>query len=631
LRKTPPPRVGLGHGEPMRKLLLVVALFAVPAFAACTPSSGPCFTGPLTVTYDSLTRYYGVYYPANLPATFPLIVVLHGAGDGPHIPTTQPQSFLFQNYNQLTTFADTNQVAILWAISTDDDFSGMPPFPECTTSACDDTGQWVWQLPSYFIGTGAAPNYFSYTADDIGYVASLIAAAETTGADSTRILLMGFSTGAMMVHAYLQTNPSTVLAAGVFAGPLWAQLGVPPTYTPAYIPTFVPGAEANMFIVHGTADTTLDYCNLATSQPWTGFSSATSAIITSFSITSDVATFQAANSFVPGQPVFIAGLSTTTGQLIDNQNYSVLSTGLSSTQFEVNFTNPNVGSTADSGTASTYMGVPNADTTFDFWANGMSCSTVNPNSTLCAGTPPNAFATNVTQKLATGCNGGKSVSFLQVPGGTHNSVAGSGFSFQFLVDFWNFAFPNRTATTTSLVSSLNPTAVGQSVSFTATVSGSGGTPTGWVVFINGPVIMGTAMLSGGRANFSKVFHVAEAHPITAVYAGNATFAGSASSQLGEVVNQATTTTTLVSSPNPSTVGQSVAFTATVVPQYGGTPTGMVAFKNGGVIMGTVALSDGQAIFNKVFATAGTKSITAGYSGDANFSPSSGGVTQTVTY
>ncbi len=85
---------------------------------------------------------------------------------------------------------------------------------------------------------------------------------------------------------------------------------------------------------------------------------------------------------------------------------------------------------------------------------------------------------------------------------------------------------------------------------------------------------------------------------------------------------------LVSSVNPLTVGLSVTFAATIVPQYSGTPTGTVTFKNGATIMGKVPLRGGRAIFNKVFTSAGTKSITATYSGNANFTPSSAELTQT---
>ena len=58
------------------------------------------------------------------------------------------------------------------------------------------------------------------------------------------------------------------------------------------------------------------------------------------------------------------------------------------------------------------------------------------------------------------------------------------------------------ATTTALASSLNPSTYGQSVTFTATVSGTGGTPTGTVTFKDGPTTMGTGTLTSGQAIFS---------------------------------------------------------------------------------------------------------------------------------
>ena len=75
------------------------------------------------------------------------------------------------------------------------------------------------------------------------------------------------------------------------------------------------------------------------------------AYITAFSITSNVVTFQAANTFVTGQRVVISGLSSTAGTLLDGQELAVLASGLSSSQFECSFSNPNVPLTTDSGTA----------------------------------------------------------------------------------------------------------------------------------------------------------------------------------------------------------------------------------------------------------------------------------------
>jgi hypothetical protein len=46
-------------------------------------------------------------------------------------------------------------------------------------------------------------------------------------------------------------------------------------------------------------------------------------------------------------------------------------------------------------------------------------------------------------------------------------------------------------------------------------------------------------------------------------------------------------------------------------------------------MGKVRLRGRHATFKKVFESAGTKSITASYSSNANFTPSSARLTQTV--
>jgi hypothetical protein len=184
-------------------------------------------------------------------------------------------------------------------------------------------------------------------------------------------------------------------------------------------------------------------------------------------------------------------------------------------------------------------------------------------------------------------------------------------------------------TMTTITSSSNPSAFGESVTFSATVTHKGsGTPTGTVTFSDGSTILGVSPLNGGMAKFSTAALTVGHHYIRAAYSGDTSFAASTSPPLHQVVNQATSKTMLVSSVNPPTGGLSVTFIATVVPQYSGTPTGTVTFKNGTATMGKVRLSGGRAIFTKVFKAAGTKSITASYSGDANFTPSSAELTQT---
>jgi hypothetical protein len=114
-----------------------------------------------------------------------------------------------------------------------------------------------------------------------------------------------------------------------------------------------------------------------------------------------------------------------------------------------------------------------------------------------------------------------------------------------------------------------------------------------------------------------------------VYAGDANFATSTSKAVSQVISKATSTTTLTSSQNPSTYGQSVTFTATVAPQFSGTPTGSVVFKDGTKTLKTVTLSGGVASYTTSTLATGTHNITATYNGSTNFIGSSASLTQTV--
>ena len=136
-------------------------------------------------------------------------------------------------------------------------------------------------------------------------------------------------------------------------------------------------------------------------------------------------------------------------------------------------------------------------------------------------------------------------------------------------------------------------------------------------------------MSGGSATFwtsaLKVGTAAEA----AVYGGDSKFAASTSKALKQVVSKGTTTTTLVSSQNPSRLGQSVTFTVTVTPQFSGTPTGKVAFYDGTTLLKSVALSGAAAKFTISTLASGTHTITATYSGSTSFIGSSASLTQIV--
>jgi VCBS repeat-containing protein len=92
-------------------------------------------------------------------------------------------------------------------------------------------------------------------------------------------------------------------------------------------------------------------------------------------------------------------------------------------------------------------------------------------------------------------------------------------------------------TSTTVGSSVNPSAFGQSVTFTATVtavSGSGSL-TGQVKFFDGSTQIGTDNVNSGTASISKSNLSIADHSITAVYEGSSSFAGSTSAVLTQTV------------------------------------------------------------------------------------------------
>jgi len=175
---------------------------------------------------------------------------------------------------------------------------------------------------------------------------------------------------------------------------------------------------------------------------------------------------------------------------------------------------------------------------------------------------------------------------------------------------------NQYTTSTVLASSLNPSTYGQAVTLMATVSSAGPTPTGTVTFKNGKTSLGSASLSGGVASLTKSNLYVGTVKITASYGGDAANAVSASPVLKQVVVKAISATTVVSSVNPSKVGQTVKFTATVTSPTT-TPTGKVTFMDGSTVLGTGTLAKGKASYSTSTLGHGSHNITAVYAGTAN--------------
>jgi hypothetical protein len=184
-------------------------------------------------------------------------------------------------------------------------------------------------------------------------------------------------------------------------------------------------------------------------------------------------------------------------------------------------------------------------------------------------------------------------------------------------------------TTTTITSSLNPSVYGQSVTLNASVTSVGkNTPTGTVTFLNGSTGIATVSLIDGVASKTKTNLPAGSLSITAKYNGDTNSAKSVSAPLIQVVKKASTTTTLLSSLNPSTAGQSVTFTATVTSPTT-VATGTVTFTRGGQTLGTITLSGGKAKLTISTLPVGSDSVTATYNGTPNISGSKKSLTQVV--
>jgi hypothetical protein len=237
--------------------------------------------------------------------------------------------------------------------------------------------------------------------------------------------------------------------------------------------------------------------------------------------------------------------------------------------------------------------------------------------------PVASGATTLATFNGTNPNGTWSLFVHDDASGDSGSIAGG----------WCLNISTPEPTTTTVSSSVNPSTVGQPVTFTATVT-SGGNPvtTGTVDFTEGAtgLALDVPLNGTGQATFTTSTLAEGSHPITASYDGTAAFQPS-SGLVTQVVQKAATSTVVTSSVNPSTVGQSVTFTATVT--TAGTPvtTGTVDFLVDAVpaAAGVALDGSGQATFTTASLTAGTHAVQANYSGTAALAASTGSVSQQV--
>src|SRR5438132_6594474 len=182
-------------------------------------------------------------------------------------------------------------------------------------------------------------------------------------------------------------------------------------------------------------------------------------------------------------------------------------------------------------------------------------------------------------------------------------------------------------TTATVIGNPSTSVYGQIVTFTTTVSAvlpGSGIPSGTVTFKDGLATLGTASLDAtGKATFSTTGPLAiGAHSISAVYAGDTNFTGSATaSPFAELVNLDNSTISVVSSAQPAVFGQAVTLTVTIgaAAPGSGTPTGTVILTLDSNPASPVALDvNGKASLSASSLSVGTHTLKVFYVGQRTF-------------
>jgi len=178
----------------------------------------------------------------------------------------------------------------------------------------------------------------------------------------------------------------------------------------------------------------------------------------------------------------------------------------------------------------------------------------------------------------------------------------------------------RAASAVHLASSLNPSAFGQTVTFSATVVATApgsGTPTGPVSFFDGSSLMGTASLSNGVATLSTSSLPVNNHRVTASYGGDSNFTPSTSSVVSQVVNNAATRLVAASAArvNPT-------FQATLTRTFDGVALGgrIVVFSVSGSTKCTATTNSLGVASCRASGFFFASSYTASFAGATNYLP-----------
>ena len=270
----------------------------------------------------------------------------------------------------------------------------------------------------------------------------------------------------------------------------------------------------------------------------------------------------------------------------------------------------------------------------------VSVGSVSPGS----GTPTGTVAVSDGTRtcLATLVAGAGSCSLTETTAGSYLLNAGYGSDTDFAASSTATPTPvtvGADTTTTTVMSSVDPSASGQPVTFTAhvvAVSPGAGTPTGSVTFSIIPTAGGSVdcsgsdvqTLSGGSASCvvpSALVASGSTYAVTAVYGATANDNGSTGG-LTQTVGPAGTATTITVIPSTVVYGHedTTVFSATVTPTFAGpVPTGTVTVSSGPTTLCVVSLTagSGSCSTTATMLAAGTHTVTGAYGGNPDLSGS----------
>jgi large repetitive protein len=182
------------------------------------------------------------------------------------------------------------------------------------------------------------------------------------------------------------------------------------------------------------------------------------------------------------------------------------------------------------------------------------------------------------------------------------------------------------STTISLTRTPTTSVVGQTVTANYDINiaaPASGSLSGSVTVSDGAGTSCTGGINAGTGvgSCQLTFTSAGSPALTATYSGNTNFQGSTSNTVNHTVNKANTTINITQdSPDPSTSGTAVTvgWQVTVSSPGAGTPTGTVTITiSGGTATCNAAVSSGSCVLPGPTIT-GDRTLTATYSGDANF-------------